>query len=45
MMGDAKFTNPNGWQGVQGPHQEQRHQLGDAAVAAGADVPLINEMG
>ena len=30
--------NPTGWQEVQGPHEEQRHQLGDAA--AGTDVPL-----
>ena len=35
--GCCEVTWPHGWQGVQGPHEEQMHQLGD--VAAGADVP------
>ena len=35
--GCCEVTWPHGWQGAQGPHEEQRHRLGD--VAAGADVP------
>ena len=44
-----KSANPNGWREVQGPHQEQRPQLGDAAAAAVAAavaaVPLLNRIG
>ena len=42
VNGMGADKSPNVWHGVQGPHEGQRHQLGDAAVAAGAAVPLIN---